>query len=205
MLHFVTNKVTIVTEMSTMFGNNNPGTVLFGKSRRAILTLLYGHVDEEFYLRQIVRNTGLGIGPVQRELKQLADSSILQRRIHGHQVYYQANPETPIFEELKNIVRKTFGVADILKQALIPGGDRIKVAFIFGSTARSADDKRSDIDLMVIGDVGFTEIASDLYEVQETLGREVNPKIYSKEEWMQMKNRKDAFIKEILAKPRLIQ
>ncbi len=162
-MHFVTNKVTIVIEMSTMFKNNNPGTVLFGKSRRAILALLYGHVDEEFYLRQIVRSTGLGVGPVQRELKLLTDSGILRRRKHGNQVYYQANPETPIFDELKNIVRKTFGVAE--SKSLDPVAQRfnvpkdslagfcrrhhIKKLSLFGSVLRNDFRPDSDVDVLV--------------------------------------------------------
>jgi hypothetical protein len=50
--------------MKTDTGKKNLSSILFGKTRRAILSLLYGHPDESYYLRQIVRTTGFGLGPV---------------------------------------------------------------------------------------------------------------------------------------------
>src|SRR5580693_8051797 len=93
-------------------------TVLFGQSRRSILALLYGHVDKEFYLREIARRAGTGIGATQRELGQLTDAGLLVRVRRGHQVYYQANRENPIFEELKSILAKTSGMRDVLQEGL---------------------------------------------------------------------------------------
>lgn len=40
-----------------------------------------------------------------------------------------------------------------------------------------------------------------LYSAQETLGREINPKIFRKNEWVKRRDGKDAFIKDVLAKP----
>src|SRR4030065_1187784 len=102
--------------MSTSSVNNSLATTLFGKTRRAILSLLYGHADESFYLRQIARTTGVGLGPIQRELKNLTDVGIIIREVQGRQGYYRANAQCPIFNELKNIVRKTFGVATVLRR-----------------------------------------------------------------------------------------
>jgi len=125
--------------MSTVSGSNNLATTLFGKARRAILSLLYGHTDEAFYLRQIVRATSIGLGPVQRELKNLTDAGIISREVQGRQVYYRANEKCPIFNELKNMVRKTFGVADVIRQSFETVADKIRVAFIFGSIASGAE------------------------------------------------------------------
>ncbi|MDW7762079.1 MAG: hypothetical protein SCM96_15740 [Acidobacteriota bacterium] len=85
----------------------NPEKLLFGKTRAAILALLYGHADESFYLRQIVRMSDCGLGPVQRELKHLAASGLITRRVSGHQVYFQANHESPLFPEIKSLMAKT--------------------------------------------------------------------------------------------------
>jgi predicted nucleotidyltransferase len=101
------------------------------------------------------------------------------------------------------IVSKTFGVADIIKQALAPLAEQIEWAFIFGSLARGKETSASDIDLMIIGDLAFSEAVSALYSIQETLGREINPKIYRKEEWIQLLNNKENFIKDVLSKERL--
>jgi predicted nucleotidyltransferase len=165
--------------------------VLFGKSRRGILALLYGHVDEEFYLRQIVRNTGLGVGPVQRELKLLTDSSILRRRRDGNQVYYQANPETPIFDELKNIVRKMSGIAsdksldpvahrfDVPKDSLARfcRKHHIRKLSLFGSVLRNDFRPDSDVDVLVEFEPGHVPgfaIIEIENELSQLVGRKVD-------------------------------
>jgi DNA-binding transcriptional ArsR family regulator len=105
-LPIVTELVTIVTNMSTALTNSNLSAVLFGQTRRAILALLYGHPDEAYYLRQLARSGGLGLGAVQREVKRLSEAGILRRTVRGHQVYYQANPDCPVFAELKGLMGK---------------------------------------------------------------------------------------------------
>src|SRR4030066_181937 len=122
---------------------------LFGKTRQSVLALLYGRTDSSFYTKQILDAVKIGRGTVQRELKNLTDTGIIIREVQGRQVYYRANARCPIFNELKSIVRKTFGVADVIRRSLAPKADTVRVAFIFGSVARSADDRRSDIDVIV--------------------------------------------------------
>ena len=117
--------------MSTIPETDYLSKTLFSKTRRAVLFLLYSHVDDTYYLRQIVRAAGVGLGTVQRELKQLSDAGIIRRIVRGHQVFYQANPQCPVFAELKNLVLKTVGVGAALQAALRPLGDRIDVALIY--------------------------------------------------------------------------
>src|SRR5512139_90932 len=164
--------------MSTSDYRDNLSETLFGKTRRAVLSLLYSHVDDAFYLRQIVRTAGVGLGAVQRELKQLSDAGIIQRIVRGHQVYYQANPKCPVFEELKTLVVKTVGAGAVIQAALAPLADRINVAFIYGSIARSLEGRDSDVDVMVVGKVTFAEIVLSLREAQKTIAREINPTVY---------------------------
>jgi len=196
-LHIVTCQVTIVTEMITPSADNNLTDVLFGKSRQAILSLLYGHADEAFYLRQIVRTTGIGLGPVQRELKQLTDAGIIIRNVQGKHVYYKANEKCPIFNDLKNIVRKTFGVADVIRESLETVANKIRVAFIFGSIARSTDDRASDIDLVIIGKITFADAVSALSQAQVILRREINPVVYSTAEFKKRVAEKHFFVTEV--------
>ena len=125
--------------MSTHPLNDNLSETLFGKTRRAVLSLLYSHIGDAFYLRQIVRTAGVGLGAVQRELKQLSDAGIIQRTVRGRQVYYQANPQCPVFAELKALVMKTVGIAGIIQAALAPLADRIRIAAIYGSVARTEE------------------------------------------------------------------
>jgi len=171
---------------------------LFGKTRRAVLSLLYGHADEAFYIRYIVRVTGAGHGAVQRELKQLASAGVIQRTARGRQVYYQANRECPVFTELKSLVVKTAGIGDILRKALAPLVDRINVAFIYGSIAQGKESKGSDVDIMVVGDVTFADIVGRLGPAQEMLGREINPMVYPLAEFRSKVAAGHHFLKEVL-------
>jgi len=151
--------------------------VLFGRTRRTVLSLLYGHPDEEFYLRQIIRAAGIGQGTVQRELERLAGAGLVRRRQHGRQVYFRANPDNPVYQELRGMLLKTAGVADVLREALTPLAPRIRVAFVYGSVARGEERRASDVDLLVVGDVSFGEVVGVIGRAQERLGREVNPTV----------------------------
>ena len=146
--------------MSAIIEINKLGATLFGKTRRAVLSLLYGHPDEGFYLRQISRMTSVGMGALQRELKQLTEAGFLTRSVIGQQAFFKANPDCPVYRELRDIVFKTFGVADLLREALAPLADKIKAAFIYGSMAGDEFSQGSDVDVMVIGDISFADVVS---------------------------------------------
>jgi len=171
---------------------------LFGKTRQAVLALLYGRTDSSFYTKQILDAVGIGRGTVQRELKNLTDTGIIIREVQGRQVYYRANEKCPIFNELKSIVRKTFGVADVIRQSLETVADKIQIAFIFGSVARSADDRKSDIDVMVVGTISFGDIVSLLSPAEEKLGRELNAVVYPIAEFKQKVKEDHHFVKTVL-------
>lgn len=171
---------------------------LFGKTRQAVLALLYGRADSSFYTKQILDAVKIGRGAVQRELKHLTDAGIIIREVQGRQVYYRANARCPVFDELKSIVRKTFGVADVIRQSLAINADKIRVAFIFGSTARSADDRRSDIDLMVVGRLSFGDVVSLITPAEQKLGREVSPVVYQTAEFKKKLKDDHHFVKTVL-------
>lgn len=151
---------------------------LFGRTRQALLALLYSRADEEHLQESLIQLAGLGRGTVQRELDFLARAGVVRRTVRGRQVYFQANQQSPIYTELRGLVVKTSGVADVLRGALAPLSGRISVAFIYGSVAKGAERRGSDVDLMVIGDVSFTEVSEALGPVQKAIGREVNPSVY---------------------------
>ena len=171
---------------------------LFGKTRQAVLALLYGRADSSFYTKHILDAVKIGRGTVQRELKNLTDTGIITRKVEGRQVYYRANEKCPIFNELKGIVRKTFGVADVIRQSLATVADKVRVAFIFGSIARSADDRKSDIDVIVVGAISFGDIVNLLSTAEEKLGREVNAVVYPISEFKQKVREDHHFVKTVL-------
>jgi predicted nucleotidyltransferase/DNA-binding transcriptional ArsR family regulator len=182
---------------------NSLSATLFSKTRCAVLSLLYGHIDESFYLRQIVRAAGVGLGAVQREVKQLSEAGIIRRMVRGRQVYYQANPKCPVFKELKSLVVKTAGVRDVLRASLDPVAGHINVAFIYGSFARGEEHRESDVDMLIIGDVTFSEVVSVLDKAQATLGREVNPTVYPLTEFRSKLKEGHHFLKTVLKEAKI--
>lgn len=205
-LIFLPNSGKIIPNMGNYIDNCKVGTLsdgLFGKTRQVVLALLYGKTDRSFYTKQILDAVKIGRGTVQRELKNLTDAGIIVREVQGHQVYYRANERCPIFVELKNIVRKTFGVADVIKQSLSAKANKIRLAFIFGSVARSSDDRKSDIDVMVVGNISFGEIVDLLSSAEEQLAREINTVVYPVAEFKQKVESDHHFLKNVLAEEKI--
>jgi len=189
--------------MSTSIDSPRPSRILFGKSRGAVLSLLFTHVDEAFYLRQIARSVGFGLGPVQRELRLLTDAGIIRRTVSGRQVYFRANRESPIFPELKSLIAKTVGVGDTLRNALSPIANLMNVAFIYGSVAQGEEKPLSDVDVIIVGDVSFSDAVLNLQAAQKVLNREVNPSVYSSAEFRAKLREKHHFLTSVLNGPRI--
>jgi predicted nucleotidyltransferase len=178
-------------------------SVLFGKARLAILALTYGHPDEAFHLRRIARFASTGMGVVQRELRILSDAGILERTVEGRQVYFQADRRCPIFDEIRGLITKTVGVVDIVRDALVALGDRVALAFIFGSVARGTAKRDSDVDLLVVGDLSLGDIVDALAPAQERIGREINPTVYPRREFQEKLRARHHFLTQVLAQPKL--
>ncbi len=189
--------------MSTTIEHSKLSKTLFGKTRRAVLSVLYSHTDESFYLRQLVRITGVGVGAMQRELKQLTDSGIIRRLRIGRQIFFQANTDCPVFKELRDLVIKTIGVGDVLRSALVPLAERIQIAFIYGSLARGEETRSSDLDVLVVGDLTFAEVVSAISPLQVTLSREINPSVYPLKEFKFKVSEGQHFISTVLEAPKI--
>lgn len=181
----------------------SPGNALFGATKQAVLALLFGHPDKRFYQRQIIGTVGFGSGAVQRELEQLTRAGILTRTLEGRQTYFQADRHCQIFDELRGLVRKTFGLSQVLADALADLRRHIEVAFIFGSVAAGADNSDSDVDLMVIGAVSLMDVVSAMSDAQHELGREVNPCVYPLDEFCRKLAQGQHFITRVVAGPKL--
>jgi predicted nucleotidyltransferase len=171
---------------------------LLPRVRRAVLTLFMMNPDKRWHLREVVRKAGCAVGTVRRELKGLVDCGIIVETRDGNRMYYQANPQCPVYPELAALIRKTSGLADVLRAALAILGGRVQVAFVYGSQARQEAGPNSDVDLMVIGTVGFAEVVSALAEAQETLAREINPTVYSPEEFRHKASSGHPFVRSVL-------
>lgn len=194
---------TIVLIMSTVSSVHTIGAALFGKTQRALLALFFVRPEQSFYLRQIVRTAGIGQGAAQRELARWVEAGLLVRTRRGNQVYYRANPASPVFAELKGLAVKTAGMADVLREALAGLAERITVAFVHGSVARGAEQAGSDVDVVIVGAVTFSEIAAALCSAQEQLGREVNPTVYTVREFREKLDAGHHFLTATVSAPKV--
>jgi predicted nucleotidyltransferase len=176
---------------------------LFSDYRRKVLALLLLRPDGHYHQREIARLTGTISGTLSRELAKMVEAGLLVKMPVGNQMQYKANLECPIFEELASILRKTDGWLDALSDALKPLAETIEFAFVFGSMAKGNATSTSDIDLMVVGDSGFSDLITHLYPLQQSLGREINPKCYSASEWNQLVAEQGVFVRDVLSKPTL--
>jgi DNA-binding transcriptional ArsR family regulator len=170
--------------------------------RRRVLGLLLLRPDEALHGREIARRTGLPAGTLTRELKRLADVGLLKREKRGNQQVYSADTSCPVFNEVAGILRKTSGLADVLAEALAPVANQLRVAFVFGSVAQGRETGKSDVDLMLVGDIGFAEAVNLFYPVEASLGREVNPKVFTAAEFS-AKAAVEPFLRDVLAKPKI--
>jgi predicted nucleotidyltransferase len=179
------------------------GALLLGRTRIAILALLLDDPGRKLYLRQIVRLTGAAQGGVQRELGFLVRAGILSKTREGNLAYFQANRTAAIFEELRGLVRKTAGIPELLRTALLPHAPSIGRAFVYGSVARGEEGASSDVDLMVIGDISFFDVVAAASPLQQTLGREINPTVFASTEYARRLRAKDPFLTRVEKQPRI--
>ena len=177
----------------------NLASLLFGTYRRDALALLLLHPEDSLHVREIGRITGKAPGTILRELNRLADAGVIIRRPVGNQVQFQANAACPIYEDLRNILKKTAAIADVLREAMEPLADRIQAAFVYGSVARGDERSGSDLDVMILGEAKFAEVVHALAAAQETLRREINPNLYPIREFRAKVAAGDPFLKRVLA------
>jgi predicted nucleotidyltransferase len=202
MLIDVSIAATFVAEMRTK-PPADLGTLFFGVYRRQVLGLLLLHPDESFHLREIARTTNTQPGTLRRELTQLADAGVLSREKVGNLVRYKADTACPIYDELRGILKKTAGVVDVLRESLASLGEKIAVAFVYGSVASGAERRASDIDVMVVGNASFEEVVGALHASQQELRREINPTVFRVAEFKKKAAEKGSFVARVLREPKL--
>jgi predicted nucleotidyltransferase len=177
---------------------------LFAKVQQRVLGVLFGNPRRTFYANELTALARSGTGAVQRELRRLESSGLVTVTRVGNQKHYQANAGSPVFEELRALVLKTVGLADVLRAALAPVSKDIRAAFVYGSIAKGQDTAASDIDLMVVSDrVTHAELFAALEQATTQLGRKVAPTIYSSKELSKRMKQENAFVTRVLAQPKL--
>lgn len=177
---------------------------LFTNTQQRVLSRLFGHPKRSFSVSELIQSTGGGSGAVQRELARLSGCGLLLVDTIGNQKRYRANPDAPIHDELVSIVRKTFGLAEPLREVLAPLLKRIRNAFVYGSVAKRTDTATSDVDLMIVSDeLGYPELMAALHPLIERLGRNINPTIYTAAELQRKLHSGNSFVVGVLQQPRI--
>lgn len=173
---------------------------LINRTRQRILGATMLQPNRSWYLLELARHLQLRPSSLQRELRQLTGAGILKRYQNGNRVYFQANTECPVFSELVQLLIKTVGVVEVLRDALQPLSKAIDLAFVYGSVAASKEGAASDIDLMIIGAAPLSEVAPLAREAEKRIGRAVNPTVYGPEDFIRQLNRKNHFLTTVVQK-----
>lgn len=152
-------------------------------------------------MRELERLTGFTIGTIQTELKKLSKLDLVEKRKDGNRLYYMANKANTLFPDIRNMVLKTVGLRDVFIETL-RDQRTIQVAFIFGSIASQTEKAKSDIDLMILGDISLRQLTAVLGDISERLGREINPNVLTGEEFIRRKQSRDPFLTRVLQAPK---
>lgn len=176
---------------------------LFPRTRQRVLALLFGRPDQRFYVSEIARRAGGAVGQVQRELERLTNSGLILREPEAKEVYFRANTRSSIYHELVALTAKTFGIADLLRDALAPLHERIDIAFIYGSVARGEQRATSDVDVLVVGSILLSDLDPALTRAEAALGRAISPTLLDRKSLRRLVEDQDHFIKSVLAGPKI--
>ena len=177
---------------------------LLPKTRQGILAATLVQPEKSWYASELALRLGVPSSSLQRELHDLSEAGILRTHRQGRMVYYQANRDSPVFPDLRGLLLKTAGLVDVLAQALKPVAAKVATAFVYGSIAAGSEESDSDIDLMVVGQVAPEDLSLPLRRARESLGREINPTVYTSVEFDRKRAANDPFLKQVLDKPRLV-
>ncbi len=177
---------------------------LLPKTRQGILAATLVQPEKAWYAAELAHRLGVPSSSLQRELHDLSTAGILNTYRQGRMVYYQANRDSPVFPDLRGLLLKTAGLVDVLAHALKPMATKVATAFVYGSIAAGSEESDSDIDLMVVGQVSPQDLALPLRHARQSLGREINPTVYTPAEFERKQEANDPFLKQVLDKPKLL-
>lgn len=176
--------------------------LLSSKVKAQVFRLLFGLHGQPLHLRELGRRSGLAISTVRQELDRLTKLGLVESRVDGNRRYYTAREDHPLYPEIRGLVLKTSGLADILREAL-EKEKSVRVAVVFGSIAQGREQAHSDIDLLVIGAITLRQLTKLLSGMGGKVGREINPHIFTPAEFRRRKRAGDHFLKTVLSEPRM--
>jgi len=180
---------------------NRLAELLSSRARAEIFRLLFSGRGEELHVREIERRSGLNDSTIRQELRKLVRLDLVHSRRDSNRVYYRAKTDNPLYPEIRNLVLKTSGLADVLRSAL--ADKRIRLVFVFGSVARGEEKAGSDVDLMVIGELGLRDLSGLLSGIEERIGREINPHVLQEDEFRKRLRATEHFVTSVMESPKI--
>lgn len=176
--------------------------IISSSARIKILKILLMNPENRYYTRQISKIASVPIQAVQRETAKLHQAGALYREKDGNRVYFRANKNFFLFQELKNIIIKTVGIGDKIKKIMTDKKD-ISLCFIYGSYAKNEENTKSDIDLAVIGNISSKALIETISKLQDDLGREINPYVITLDEFLEKLKRNEHFVISLVKTPKI--
>lgn len=195
-LRFTRNNVRTMRKDSTL-------AALLSPTRQGVLTSLFLRPDKEWYLSELAASLGTGPSSLQREIDALVRVGILKKRVDGRRSYVKANEGSPIFPELRGLIEKTGGIVPMLREA-VKRTKGLEVAFIYGSLARGEEGAESDVDMMLLGNVSTMELSPKLRAVEVAVGRQINPTVFSLDEFAKKITEKNHFLQTVLRNKKIM-
>ncbi len=180
---------------------NRLAELLSSRARAEIFRLLFSGTGEELHIREMERRSGLSESTLRQELRKLVRLDLVESRRDSNRLYYRSKTENPLYQEIRNLVLKTSGLSDVLRSAL--ADKRIRVAFVFGSAARGEEKAGSDVDLMVIGQLGLRDVSRLLSGIEEKIAREVNPHVLREVEFKKRVQAREHFVSSVMQTPKI--
>jgi predicted nucleotidyltransferase len=180
-------------------------SALFTPVQQRVLGILFGQPERRFQSAELIRLAGSGTGAVHRQLQRLVEAGLVAVTRDGNQKYYNAQKDSSVYPELHGLIVKTVGIVEPLRAGLARVADRIHLAFVFGSVAKGNEHGGSDLDLLVVTDaLAYADVYAALESAERTLGRTINPTVFTRAEWKRKRARKDSFVARITAQRRLV-
>ena len=180
---------------------NTLSQLLSSRTRAEIFKLLFGTREEELHIREIQRRSGLNDRTIRQELAKLQKLDLVIGRKDSNRVYYRANKSNPLFHDIRNLVLKSIGLIDVLREAL--NDRRIQIAFVFGSISDGRETSFSDVDLLIIGKLGMRDVSALLSGAADKIGREINTHVMTRDEIKKRYGVKEHFIVNVVKSPKL--
>ena len=167
------------------------------KAEVAVLNVVL--FTDGLHLREIARRAGVSSYEAKKELDNLVGLGILLSEKKGNQVFFHANEKCSFLEDLRNLFSKTEGIIIKIKEKLqkLKG---IKYCFIFGSAAAGRISEKSDIDLLVVGEITEEKLASEILELQKKTKREINFILWTGRDFNKKLKEKSTFLNNITKK-----